>query len=596
MAPSKSQVRDLTELFISLLQDESASNGVVLERDKLTIVSRISHEGLSFVTKTLPSLGKALDYGLEHGRFIPPARWKVRKGQATPEFLRGLHNLVFDARTGSLLDQPSIAAIRSLRQICFFMYKLKLPYSAVQEEVVINNFILTDTELDLGDDDALFESASHLIENVLKDLDVSVIVPKHGPGAVATGEKAEDKWTFGRIYRQVDRLYPFDQYFMVGGDREVEDRMEWHNSLLRDIRPVAKVVLVPKDSRGPRLISEEPLEIQYVQQGIKELLYSHIESSPLTGGRVNFSDQSINRSLAYSSSRDGKYATIDLKDASDRVSLSLVEWLFKRTAILPYLIATRSTATMLPDRRIVELRKFAPMGSALCFPIEALTFWALIVAHLHRSTRRSLQSIVASVYVYGDDIIVPVEWVDAARYALTVAGLVVNDSKSYRYGKFRESCGLDAYDGVVVTPLRLRSLPPSRRTDGESLSNWCALASEFLKRGYSNLAETLYRRVETTIGPLPSGFDDCGYLSRWEPSRACALASNKRRGFRIRWNSSLQRIEVKAYAVSPKLRETRLDDWPRLLRSLVDPVVASDPSKVADRRATSVKRRWRTVY
>lgn len=595
MAPSKSHVDDLVKLFEALLLDESYANGVDLYRDAQTLRRRVADEGLSFLTKSLPSLGKALDRGLEDGRLTPPPRWKLRRSGTVPEFLGGLFSLVFEDN-GTLRSQPSAVALRALRQICFFGYKIKLPYTPEQERSAIAGFIATDAELELGEDDGLFESASHLIENVLSDLDVDNIRPKHGPGAVATGEKAEEKWTFSHTYRKLDRLYPFDKFFMVGGNDEIEDRKDWHSGIALLERAIARLVLVPKDSRGPRLISCEPCPVQYIQQGIKEVLYYTIEHHPLTRGHVNFRDQTINRELARRSSRDGFYATLDLKDASDRVSMMLLEWLFKRVPhVYSALIATRSSATELPDGSLVTLRKFAPMGSALCFPIEALIFWALVVASVHR-TGVPLQEVVKHVFVYGDDIIVPVAWYDLARSALEVAGLKVNDSKSFRRGKFRESCGLDAYDGFEVTPLRLRTLPPSRRTDGEALSAWDALAAGLRSRGYTHAPEFLYARMEFVLGKLPSSYPDCGYFGRWEPSRTCALAASKRRGIRMRWNSNRCCIEVKAYAVKSVLRDTTLDGWPRLLKGVLTPPGDGDPSKVADRRATSVNRRWRTLY
>jgi hypothetical protein len=62
--------------------------------------------------------------------------------------------------------------------------------------------------------------------------------------------------------------------------------------------PQARVCLVPKDSRGPRIISCEPAELMFIQQGIMRKLYSHLETHHLTAGQINFTDQSINRNLA----------------------------------------------------------------------------------------------------------------------------------------------------------------------------------------------------------------------------------------------------------------------------------------------------------
>jgi hypothetical protein len=60
------------------------------------------------------------------------------------------------------------------------------------------------------------------------------------------------------------------------------------------------------------------------------------------------------------------------------------------------------------------------------------------------------------VFVYGDDLIVPHGSFPLLRDSFEPYGLRFSPTKCCISGKFRESCGLDAYAGVDVTPVRLR--------------------------------------------------------------------------------------------------------------------------------------------
>jgi hypothetical protein len=81
--------------------------------------------------------------------------------------------------------------------------------------------------------------------------------------------------------------------------------------------------------------------------------------------------------MAKEGSVSGEIATIDLSDASDRVSLALVEELFGfNPGFLRFLKLSRSPFAQLPGGELVLLNKFASMGSALTFPVEAMVFTA----------------------------------------------------------------------------------------------------------------------------------------------------------------------------------------------------------------------------
>lgn len=616
MEPSKSQVDVYVDLSETLLRrDPLKTSSSALARDLRTIVRRTSREGLSFLTKTMPSLGKALDKGLASNKFSLPLGFKHSHGnRSIPAFMQAYFNLLFD-ESGFLLEDADPVAVKHLRQCLFAFYKLEVPYTESQKSLVLDNFVSTDENLQLSldkDSQEILEVSSHITSAVFYGFDPKDITPRHGPGAVATGERLEEKWKFSRLYDGIHQQYPYYDYFIAGGGSELLDRLDWYKSLERLDRGRAKVVLVPKDSRGPRLISCEPLEYQWIQQGLGRKLVSHLERNCWTKGHINFTDQSINRALALESSvfttsglpddfepdgsqttLSGAFATIDLKDASDRVALELVERVFKKNKpLLKALLAARTTSTLLPDGRIVEFKKFAPMGSALCFPVEAYIFWVLLVAAISRHLRIRQRDVAKLIYVYGDDIIVPVEWFELSVQSLERFALLVNHSKCCIHGPFRESCGMDAFKGICVTPIRVKTLWSGRKTDGAAYMSYIQFANQ-IAADYPNCSRYVWDLLERTYGKLPYGTSRAGYpcIVVNDPEVAEELNS---RVFRRRYRRIYQRNEFYVLRAFPKRTKSTLTGWPRMLRDLVSPPY-EDPSSVVWPRSTVIKRGWTPV-
>jgi len=586
------------ELVLSVLDQDplGITSTKNLMRDRLTLVERSEHEGLSFLTKTLPLLGKALDSGLVSGHFYTPTGFKTAHGCASiPAFLQTYFKCIFK-EDGGILDSPSEDAVKHLRQVCFMLYKLELPYTEEQEARVARTFVTTDGELPVDGDFSCsnnIAAASYIVREVLSGFNPFEILPRHGPGSVATGERQEGKWEFSRLFSCIHRVYPYYDYYISGWAEELADRLGWWKSLERHESGTAKVVLVPKDSRGPRLISCEPLEFQWIQQGLGRALMNHLESSNFTGGVINFTDQEINRKHALESSRTQEYATLDLKDASDRVSITLVKELFQHNEdVLNCLMATRTRSTKLPSGEVLTLKKFAPMGSALCFPVEALCFWAIIVGAVSNKLKMRPRSVGRRVFVYGDDIIIPVDWASTAIQSLEFAGLIVNKSKSCVTGNFRESCGMDAFNGVCVTPTRLKK-PWIEKRSADTYSAYLAFANNMAERGYAGCAAVVWKRLEGIYGFIPYCVHDSPYPGKVVPNASRAISLNKG-NVRMRWNIHFQRVEMYVRKIRSPKHNTQLDDWTRLLRNLVMPQL-DDPSHVVSPRSTQIKMGWSPV-
>jgi hypothetical protein len=606
--------KSLVDLYVNLhsqlvcCDPLGLSRSKSIQRDIETMKSRVNAEGFSFLTKSLPKLGKALDHALVRGTFALPREFaacgsRSKKG-SIPAFMQEYFKALFDPDTGLLLETAPAGAVKHLRQVLFFAYKLEVPYSESSERTVVDAFVETEKELeclDIQDTDPLLDLCSRITGVVFDGFDHKDILPRHGPGAVATGEKLEDKWVFTRKYSAIHQVYPYYDYYIVGKGREIADRLDWYKSLQRHESGIAKVVLVPKDSRGPRLISAEPLEYQWIQQGLGRKFMAWLErgspyGDPLPPRRINFTRQEINQELALHSSSSGEFATLDLESASDRVSLALVKGVFRRTPfLLRALEAIRTTGTTLPDGSVLPLRKFAPMGSALCFPVEAYVFWVVIVSAVSLARLAPLSEAGRKVYVYGDDIIIPVEWASTAIDALESVGLRVNRSKSCLSGYFRESCGMDAFKGERVTPVRVRKLWTGQPSDGTAFAAYVALANHLANEGYLAASDFTWDLIQSTYGYVPYGTSESAFPCKVVPFPQEAETMNLFSGFKWKWNKRYQRLEFSVLRVLPGTKDSKLDSWTRLLRNQVVPQKELDPSVVVVPRSTRIKRGWMAV-
>jgi len=457
--------------------------GFVTPGDIREFRRRCHAEGMTYITVTLPKLGKALESAFISGRLELPAEFKKRKSCAYAQFLSKGFALLFDEEgqarfpvTGGfeplawdMRDELS-SAVLCIRQLTLMFYKLEMPYPPDIEKAFIARFKATDRALEFSDKELdsvnpLLTRASQLIKRLLHRFNPMEIMPKHGSGSSSCGLEPTERYGIPRYFPQIDSVYKYTEWYYTS----LEQIADLYPRLFEESDehvPTAKVVLIPKDSRGPRLISMEPRETMYLQQGLMTMLYDAIEYYPLVRSQLSCTDQSRNRDLSRSGSETGSYATLDLEEASDRVSLKLVTRLFPRNWV-ECLTATRSPQVVLPDGKIFPLQKFASMGSACCFPVECICFWALTLAAtlpaddnlsrlFSRKTPRHKEMFV-DISVFGDDIIVPTSVADKAIRALESVGLKVNRNKSFTTGPFRESCGADFYLGRDVGITRIKS-------------------------------------------------------------------------------------------------------------------------------------------
>lgn len=574
---------DNVEVIAALLHDVHSSHEVVFNSRalKLTVLkvrSRVRSEGQSFLTKTLPSLGKAFDKALNDVIPLNSAKLKFKSqpNSELPLFLGEFFNRVLDPN-GRILPNPCASSVQVIRRVCGLFYKLELPYTTKQEQQVVDSFVKAEDDISackcnlqslaitlnaMATDDvttvvssqcAVARRARKLLARVFQHFDPTDIVPRHGPGAVATRQKLWDKFHWTNVSDRITELYPFDAYFMASLGHVCDD-YKTITSLSSTSLP-ARVLLVPKDSRGPRLISCEPVDFQWVQQGLSKAIVELVESHKLTKFAVHFTDQVPNRCGAILGSIEGRYATLDLKEASDRVSLDLVHLLFPEN-LCRYLDACRSLSTVLPNGQELTLQKFAPMGSSLCFPIMALTIWAILHAAAPDAYTRE------RILVYGDDVIVPTAYAANAIEQLESFGLLVNRDKSCISGLFRESCGADAFKGVNVTPVRIRT-GWSSSPSPDAYPSWVAYANSFYDMQYYNTYDLIVERLLAVYGKIPDESMQLACISlRVTPEHA--------RPTTRRSNPDFQKSEYLVWDLrSPRIKHV-MKGWSMLLRHFTE--------------------------
>jgi len=549
-----------TMLTRTLVQQWASDLDLSAERDVQVIERRIEHEGFSFLAITLPTLSDALERGLENGHLTIPSNFARFGG--LPHLLGGYFRRVFD-RAGKLLDNPCPDAIAAIRQICRFWKKPKMRCSDEMNLKAVARFKEVEAELQslsshvLREDVTLDALARILWAQVFPELDPNSLVCCHGPGVTADRYLLNQRYRIREWYTRSEQSFPSDLHafhslwYAAGfeeGERGAEG-LTYHE--LRD-EPGVRVKFVPKTLSGPRVIAVEPSAMQYMQQGLMRYVVPHLESHRLTCRSLHFTDQTINQSLAYRSSIDRKLATLDLKDASDRVHLLLVQRIFKSSGILQYLEDSRSLHADLPDGSNVILTKFASMGSAMCFPVEAMVFYTLVQSAMHKQNGRrpsssSIRQYSAKIDIYGDDIIVPVEYVDAVVGELEAYGLKVNVHKSFRFSHFRESCGGDFFMGRDVKPIYAREYPHDDRLKwtAKTVMSWVSTADQFYMAGQWKMAQCIRRMLERVlrrriprsrvkthgVGFASLIFDtDCHWRSDiqgWYQSRICFTPSKR---------------------------------------------------------------------
>lgn len=482
---------------------------------------------------------------------------------------------------------------------------------------------------------------ARVILNQLEGVDYEQYMGRHGPGAVYEKLSANQKWSAvdgailesrgESIWSSYCSVRLFDHLCEIDGTSERRNAVETlsretgqkradsavgdlgdrsqvvsgRNRVVRSKGPdhstapgattekQSRLVTVAKNSTSRRTITVEPVLLQFMQQQLNTVLRDNIRKCRIMRNCLDLTDQRHNQKLALEGSQTGMWATLDLSSASDLLSSQLVNLVFQsKPTFLDRLIESRSSSyTDGKNSRI--LKKYAGMGNATTFPVQSVVFAVIAMAAVlsavgRKPTRRSVWRASRLVRVYGDDIIVPAQYSQQVVDWLTFFGLRINTSKSFtdyiswwEHQKcFRESCGVDAYGGVDITPLYLRALPEktsglpkggrvSISTDPSAIASCVATSNLAWARGLYTFSATLATAVENLLKkrlPLvPAKSSALGWHSRKD---ACNPT---------KWDPTLQRLCFRAPVLKPVKRPDPLDGYAALLKFYHVPLLGRGP-------------------
>jgi len=638
---SKSHVLELLAVVHHIFQDATYNYPTLageFVKDEIRLRRLVESRGINALCVDLVRAGKHLDRCLAGGEYKLsglPATQRVSKRVVIPKFLRGLYLLVFD-ETGRLKEEPDIEAIIFLRQILFVAKKVELPCPVVNISNEVREFY--DVDLSLPEPECFWNESTPTLEDaatfapefrrdslyisrvkergdaslrrilstLLRNLDtVSRLLTitlgpyqpnewrfRHGPGAISERTGPTNKFCWSNWSDRLENVYPIADYGFHNLSSWAArcDQMNISSS-----EPMSRLIAVPKTVVKPRLIAAEPSEHQWCQQNLWHY-FSNRTAHSWISNFIRFRDQSWNQELCVRGSEDGSLATVDLSAASDRVTCHIVGNFFRVNPRL--LLSLQSTRTRFMKQALnrnvpgeFPLRKFSTMGSACTFPVQSLLFLGIALACVatqrgwKRVTRKRLKTLKGQVAVFGDDIVIPEDSRGLLFEALEILHFKVNCDKSFWTGRFRESCGVDAFRGVNVTPAFWRApnsgKPEATASTIEVHNNFY---SKFLLCTASYLATTM-RGDSIPRVRMASGF--LGLKSFQRPIRPAFT----------RWNKGLQKAEALVTTLNVTIPKLPIEDDSALFQYFTE---APHPSilwkgGVAQRPLIRKKKRWVSI-
>jgi hypothetical protein len=643
----ESYVKYLLGTYAAMLSDivnEYPSLHAECGRDYKRLLSAVEARGPLFLQKDLPAMGKHFDLCLALERLTRsglPHQRSFAAGSPIPRLFKGMVLRVFD-RNGVLRVDPDKRCIFFLRSLYSLAkrYKMQCSDSSTWEQV--NEFFKTDQEVflptnewngrytNIGFDSSvsLCDDTSPLFLRAHDESEDPFAIPvgralaavqytadvissefgefistewrtKHGPGAVSDLRKGDTKYRFSNWSDRLDSVFPRQIHGYHNLDEALKEHVDTNDRLfLLDGEPFAKLLAVPKTISGPRLIAAEPTAHQWCQQGILDFLVSKMKGTSLRH-TVNLKSQKRNADLALAASHSQSHWTIDLSSASDRISCWLIERTFRRNISLLrafYAVRTRVVLNTI-DRKLPEylvLRKFSTMGSALTFPVQTILFSMIAIGCIISQremphTAKSIRAVSKEVRVYGDDIIVPADAGVLVVETLEHLGLKVNPNKTFGTGKFRESCGCDAFDGDDVTKVCILSTP-SRSRPG-SIVSAVDSHNNFFSRGCYATAAFIKSTVDALrVYSLPIVAVGSGSLGWYAYEGFTGV------GLRSRYNSDLQRREFSVHTPLARTERRPVEDASTLLQYFTEvckpPISREERLGIALIPAVKLVRRW----
>jgi hypothetical protein len=240
------------------------------------------------------------------------------------------------------------------------------------------------------------------------------------------------------------------------------------------------------------------------------------------------------------------------------------------------------------------------MGSAVTFPIQSIIFstiatTATLLAKGDEVSMKNMRLLGGQVRVFGDDIIVPEYAMELTQDLLHSLGLRVNTSKTHGTGKFRESCGVDAYDGHDVTAVGIKRVPA--RTKPESVVSAIDCHNNLIYKGLWNTANYVRETVSRIKGYfIPEVCSDSGVLGWLTLDGDC-----DNHHLKDRWNPTLCLRELLVSALKGPSERVQSNTGIELLQYYTEEPWRSDVSSdrlgvLRSQRKASLGRAWVPSY
>lgn len=292
-----------------------------------------------------------------------------------------------------------------------------------------------------------------------------------GPVSVATLERCVEDGGWGKGVTSSCKGKWLSEYHKLAATpqatRTMGDlaRAYWRDAFPSDTREIewvrgSSLSYVPKNATTERTICVEPSVNSFFQRGIGKRIKYRMRRR----WGIDLGDQSRNQKLARKGSIDDSLATIDIRSASDTVSMAVVERLLPEDWVV-LLKAPRCGFVYDSERKEnIFLHKWSSMGNGYTFELETAIFAAAVKSVISREAWVS-----GEWSVYGDDIIVPSQNAEELCQFLGHLGFSPNSKKTFTAGPFRESCGADYYLGVNVRPFYLKRVDWIQAVE---LTNW----------------------------------------------------------------------------------------------------------------------------
>lgn len=295
---------------------------------------------------------------------------------------------------------------------------------------------------------------------------------RHGPGLTSEGLTSVDK--------NIAHIPPDLMTSWLMGDISPEWKQSSESTLRTRIR------FVPKNWKSSRVIGMEPVWKMCHQLALKGDLETQLHTW------IPFSDQREHSRKMCDSCWRYPVTTIDLSEASDRISVELARAICPNAWYDDMSLCRTSEYDL--DGVFGKTSSFALMGNGFCFPFLSATVLACGFLACMRTfdlaiTRNSMRLLQRDygVSTFGDDLIIPEVARDRLRSVLAYQGLLVNEEKSGN-AWFRECCGLYEFRGA--SPFRLYACKNSG-SDSSAILHLCALQNDLHDAGYSRSAHVI---------------------------------------------------------------------------------------------------------